>query len=220
MQVCMGSDGTRSIGPRIAQTRLSLEGMSAAQSDAWSDAISLMVGFGPGEVSNLGNTPHLIPPGAELEARKWLESLGIDAANAGACALTCTGSVFHHDADSYPREVFCIVWLSDDTHWDLFFPHTGERVELHYGTAVVFDSAQPHGVVPHGAKTFEELTFEYQTGVFLSLDIPVVGTGVASLLGIELDRDADAPGHTTLNWHRFGEELEPDTGRWAIRRLS
>lgn len=143
--------GTRTISGRVEHALLYLPALDESQIEAWS---SKMGADSPlsGEILALGEVEGaLVPAGAMVAVKEWLASHGVATTGAHERAFACRGAPFHHDAESYPDSGFGVLWLADDTPWDLLFPFLKVRVPLEYGTVVMFDSAQPHAVVTRGS---------------------------------------------------------------------
>jgi hypothetical protein len=152
----------------------------------------------------------------------WTCALGLHdvLASSEVALMACRGARHHHDGAHYGGMAFCNLFLSDDKGLDLHFSGTGQRIPLARGTVVVFDTAQPHGVIDRRSGGFDRADFPAErdcTQVFLTWEFPVEDTGVAQALGISFDIDAS----TAL---RLGEEqvwldgarasVCPATGQW------
>jgi hypothetical protein len=216
MLVDLRKRGTRTISSTVISGRVSLPPLSDAENDKWSEHIG-GVGFTEiGAIANFGEKTELITPVIQRAIDDWLWAQNIRATRRyPAVPLACTGTGFHHDANDYYDQIFCVVWLSEDTPWDVYFPFIDKRIRLEYGAIFVFDSGQPHGVVPHGATKFDFDTFEYQTGVFASQDL-VINRACRSIMGIEKYSRKGQPGRHILERSTFREELDPETGKWSI----
>lgn len=217
---------SRTISNKIIQGHLDLAPLTLEQSDEWSTEIGRMGFMGKGEVANFGTETTLVTAEAQQAINAWLVSQGIHRTprRSPAVPLACTGATFHHDAQSYAEEVFCVVWLSDatDTPWDLYFPFLDVRIPLEYGTTVLFDAAQPHGVVAHGETGFYEDDMEFATGIFLSQDL-FVGRQVRKVMDIKTHSRKGIRGFHQLNKQGFREELDGNTASWSmvnVRRKS
>lgn len=217
---------SRTISSKIIQGHLQLPPITPELSDEWSTHIGLMGFMGKGEVANLGVETNLVTAEAQQAIDAWLAAQGIRCTprRGPAVPLACTGATFHHDALSYAEEVFCVVWLSDekDTPWDLYFPFLDVRIPLKYGTTVLFDAAQPHGVVAHGETGFYEDDLEFATGIFLSQDL-FVGRQVRKVMDIKTHSRKGVRGFHQLNKQGFREELDGNTASWSmvnVRRKS
>ena len=194
--------------------------MDAAHNDAWSEALGGECP-GEGEVFSLGSFQAGLAPAGALEAVKcWLGTQGIGVCGAHELAYACRGAPFHHDGESFSDRGFCVVWLSDDTRWDLVFPFAGERVALDYGTMVIFDPAQPHGVVRRGAERFDFGDFQDEPlGVFASVDFKL-GAKERRLLGVRKLSRRGCAGKVLLKRGITSEDLDEETGVWCVRSLS
>jgi hypothetical protein len=116
---------------------------------------------------------------------------------------------------------FCNLFLSEDRGLDLHFPATGHRIPLARGTAVIFDTGQPHAVIARRSGGFDVADFPADrdcTQVFLTWELPVENADVGRALQIDFDID---PATALLlgdeqvwqNGERAG--VCPDSGRWC-----
>jgi hypothetical protein len=125
-------------------------------------------------------------------AEDWTCTLGLhDVLRDSEIALmACRGARYHHDAEQYGDSAFCNLFLSEDKGLDLHFPGIGLRIPLGNGTAVVFDTAQPHAVIPRGAGDGDGFhASDFPPGldcsqVFLTWELPIDNARVARALGI------------------------------------
>lgn len=126
----------------------------------------------------------------------WTCALGLaDVLAASSVALmACRGARYHHDGGHYGAAAFCNLFLGEDQGQDLHFPLTGHRIALRRGTAVVFDTGQPHAVIRRGGSGFDAADFTPArdcTQFFLTWELPVEDAQVARALGVAFDT---APG--------------------------
>lgn len=152
----------------------------------------------------------------------WTSALGLPAVlGSGEIALmACRGARYHHDAMQYGGAAFCNLFLSEDKGLDLHFPSVGHRIPLTRGTAVIFDTGQPHGVVRRGSSTFDAADFapgQDCSQIFLTWELPIEDAHVARALNVAFDV---APS-TSLQLDAEQVWLDdvrvvvcPDTGRW------
>lgn len=125
----------------------------------------------------------------------WTRALGLSdvLASSEVALMACRGAKYHHDAVQYGGAAFCNLFLSDDKGLDLLFPQAGLRIPLARGTAVVFDTGQPHTVVRRGRSGFDAADFADGvdgTVVFLSWELPIEHEHVSRMLGVVFDREA------------------------------
>ncbi|MDB5939090.1 MAG: hypothetical protein JWP77_1454 [Polaromonas sp.] len=152
----------------------------------------------------------------------WTRTLGLPEllASCDVALMACRGAKYHHDGAQYGAAAFCNLFLGEDRGQDLHFPGTGHRIPLVRGTAVIFDTGQPHGVIARGSGGFGAGDFPADRDcmqVFLTWELPVEDAHVASALRIAFDIDPS----TAL---RLEEEqvwrngalasVCPDSGRW------
>jgi hypothetical protein len=124
----------------------------------------------------------------------WTHSLGlVDVlAESDIALMACRGARYHHDAEQYGSAAFCNLFLTDDKGLDLHFPHAGYRIPLTRGTAVIFDTGQPHAVIPRARKAFNVADFAPQLDydqIFLTWELPIENEHVARALNIRFDTD-------------------------------
>lgn len=155
---------------------------------------------------------------------QWTASLGLGdvLATSDVALMACRGARYHHDGAQYGGSVFCNLFVSDDRGLDLHFPATGLRVPLCRGTAVLFDTGQPHAVILRGSASFVSVDFPANQDlaqVFLTWELPVENAHVAHALATTFDIDP----LTALSikeeqiW-RSGARAHvcPNSGQWQI----
>lgn len=125
----------------------------------------------------------------------WMQTQGLaDLLDPTDLALMACRSVhYHYDAEQYAGSVFCNLFLSEDKGLDLHYPALDIRIPLRHGTVVIFDTAQPHAVIPRGSSGFNAADFAPDqdcTQVFLTWELPVENAQIATALNIDLDVDA------------------------------
>lgn len=121
----------------------------------------------------------------------WLRTLGLAEvlASSEMALMACRGARYHHDAEHYGGAVFCNLFVSEDKGLDVHFPGTGQRLPLVRGTALVFDTAQPHAVIRRDSEGFDAAHFAEGidcTQLFLTWELPVEDATVQRAMGIEL----------------------------------
>ena len=125
----------------------------------------------------------------------WTRALSLAEvlASSEIALMACRGARYHHDAEQYGGSAFCNLFLSEDKGLDLHFPDIGLRIPLTRGTAVVFDTAQPHAVIPRSATDshgFHASDFPPEldcSQVFLTWELPIDNVDVAQALGISFE---------------------------------
>lgn len=138
-----------------------------------------------------------------LEAMaEWTNSLGLSHLLAASelALMTCRGAKYHHDGEQYGSSAFCNLFLSEDKGLDLHFPLTGKRIALTRGTAVIFDTCQPHAVIKRNNRRFDTADFpanQDNTLLFLSWEIDIENSQVAHALQISFDTNSS----TALTLH-------------------
>jgi hypothetical protein len=156
----------------------------------------------------------------------WMRMQGMtDVLTASDMALmACRGARYHHDGVQYGGSAFCNLFLSEDRGLDLHFATTGHRIPLTRGTAVIFDTCQPHAVVPRGSSVFDAARFPSGlncTQVFLTWELPMEQACVAGRLEVAFDtRNAIAsPPKEEQVWLNGAEAVVcADSGRWRLAR--
>jgi hypothetical protein len=154
-------------------------------------------------------------------ASGWTHALGLPSMldDSDTTLMACRGARYHHDAGQYGSAAFCNLFLSEDRGLDLHFPFTGRRIPLTRGTAVIFDTGQPHGVIQRGSSGFNPADFSSDHDylqIFLTWELPIEDVHVGHALQIAFDvapsaQSADA-GQVRLNDTLV--EVCPNSGRW------
>jgi hypothetical protein len=152
----------------------------------------------------------------------WTGALGLPAvlADSPMALMACRGAKHHHDGEQYGGAAFCNLFLSEDKGLDLHFPSTGQRIPLKRGTAVIFDTAQPHGVVQRGSDRFSPADFAPDqdfTQIFLTWELPIEEANIGNALKIVLD--VDRPTSLQLKEEQVWlngapAAVCPESGRW------
>ncbi len=228
VEICNGARGAfRTISTKVAWVQLNVRKLSDRQIEAWSESASVAGVLAPGEVNLLPFAKSMIPSTLIGQIRKWLDSQGvhdrknIDGAGANPSLLTCLGASFHSDALSYSDSIFVVAWLEDDAQWDLYFPQTKDRVELRFGTTIVFDSCLPHGVVKRGQTIYNYNDFSGNDSIagMVSFDLDVKNESVSKFMGIDfmhLDQVPCSKITQRLDSDRFIHEIDTITGEWTV----
>jgi hypothetical protein len=103
----------------------------------------------------------------------------------------------------------------------LHFPFTGQRIPLTRGTAVVFDTGQPHAVIERGSQGFDAADFAPErdcTQLFLTWELPIENAAVAQALQIQFDTSPAAALRLEEEQVQVNDQpgtLCPATGRWC-----
>lgn len=192
----------------------------------WKREITLRLGLEPGDVEPL--------PLARARARwpdyrscvqamaDWTRTLGLQEvlASSDVALMACRGAKYHHDGTRYGGAAFCNLFLSEDSGLDLHFPATGLRIPLTRGTAVIFDTGQPHAVIDRRRRSFDVSDFPpdpERTQIFLSWELPIEHVAVGHALQIAFD--IDPAGSSQLQdeqvWlNGAPARVCPQTGQW------
>lgn len=218
---------SRGISGAVPAGRLDVPAPPARVLADWDREISTRLCLEPGDVEQmpLARTQARWPAhGLCLQAmRAWTRALGLEEkalADADIALMACRGARYHHDAGQYGGAAFCNLFLSEDKGLDVLFPGTGLRIPLARGTAMIFDTGQPHGVVPRGRDEFHESDFasgQDFSQLFLTWELPIEAASVARMLGIAFD--IDVPGARQLDEEQVRLDgarvaVDPESGRW------
>jgi hypothetical protein len=122
----------------------------------------------------------------------WTYALGLSnvLTSSDVALMACRGARYHHDGAQYGSAAFCNLFLSEDKGLDLHFPSTGHRIPLTHGTAVIFDTGQPHGVIQRRSDSFSVTDFTPDRGcvqIFLTWELPIEDAHVAQALEVVFD---------------------------------
>jgi len=218
---------SRGVGAALAFATLDIPEAPAAMAADWQREILQRLGLEPGDVEPmpLART-RMRWPGLRrcLQAtEEWSAGRFAPDGLLDACEpalMACRGARYHFDAEHYGAAAFCNLFLSEDKGLDLHFPAIGRRIPLCRGTAVLFDTAQPHAVIARHASGFEMSDFASgrdDTQVFLSWELPIEHAGVAAALGVDFDVDALEASRLHEEQVRLGGRRvrpHPATGAW------
>jgi len=124
----------------------------------------------------------------------WTGTLGLsDVLAASDIALmACRGARYHHDGEQYGGAAFCNLFVSEDKGLDVHFPSLDLRIPLDRGTVLLFDTCQPHGVIPRDASGFDVSDFPPDrdlTQLFLTWELPIEDARIAQTLKVDFDID-------------------------------
>ena len=152
----------------------------------------------------------------------WTRTLGLPdvLASCDVALMACRGAQYHHDAAHYGAAAFCNLFLSEDCGLDLHFPSTGHRIPLARGTAVVFDTGQPHGVIARRSSGFEAADFPADqdcTQVFLTWELSIEDANLGRALRIAFDIDPSTAlllGEEQVWRNGARASVCPDSGLW------
>jgi hypothetical protein len=134
--------------------------------------------------------------------------------------MICRGARYHHDAVQYGGSAFCNLFVSEDKGLDVHFPVINRRIPLTRGTVLIFDTAQPHGVIQRHGGGFNAGDFppgQDFTQLFLTWELPIEEAGVCRALRLAFDTaPADAlQGDVEQVWlNGTRAEVSPESGRW------
>lgn len=225
-----GGDGARrrSVGGVVLSAALDIPAPPARLVADWERDVVHHLALAAGDVESL--------PLARARARwpalrqcvdvlaAWARSLGLQEALATAdmALMACRGARYHHDAAQYSRTAFCNLFLSDDKGLDVHFPAAGRRMALARGTAMLFDTGQPHAVIVRGDGGFDATRFMRDqdcTQVFLSWELPLDDERVAKALGVAFNVSPGAGLQVNAGQLQLdGAQVDvcPVSGRWCV----
>jgi len=193
----------------------------------WEREVSSRLGLEPGDVEAL--------PLARARARwpdykhcvqavaDWMRMLGLPdvLASSDVALMACRGARYHHDGAQYGGAAFCNLFVSEDKGLDVHFPGTGHRIPLARGTALIFDTGQPHAVICRGdSGGFDADDFgpgQDCTQLFLTWELPIEDAHVARALSIAFDVDpaVSARLNDEQVWvNGTPASVCPQSGRW------
>jgi hypothetical protein len=157
-------------------------------------------------------------------ASDWTSALGLPAllASSDVALMVCRGARYHHDGAQYGGAAFCNLFLSEDKGLDVHFPAVGRRIPLTRGTMMIFDTAQPHGVIRRGSSGFNAAEFtpdQDLVQLFLTWELPIEEAHVARALKVDFDI-APLPDSLQLDDEQVllnGARVVvcPESGRWC-----
>lgn len=153
----------------------------------------------------------------------WTRTLGLPEvlASSDVALMACRGAKYHHDGAQYGGAAFCNLFMSEDKGLDLHFPSTGCRIPLTRGTAVIFDTGQPHGVIQRGSSGFNVADFAHEqdcTQIFLTWELPIEDAHVGDALEVtfDVDRSTSLQLDEEQVWLNGAQAIVcPESGRWC-----
>jgi hypothetical protein len=217
---------SRSVSALVLSATLPVPATPARLLADWQRDISDRLGLEPGDVEPLPLArARMRWPDYHLcvqAVAHWTRSCGFQdvLTTSDVALMACRGARYHHDGALYGGMAFCNLFLTEDRGLDLHFPCTGQRIPLVRGTAVVFDTAQPHAVIARHSAGFESADFppaQDLTQVFLSWELPLEEPSVAQALQVRLDTDpatARLLDEEQVWLHGAPARLCPQTGHW------
>jgi hypothetical protein len=152
----------------------------------------------------------------------WTCALGLPTvlASSDVALMACRGAKYHHDGAQYGGAAFCNLFLSEDRGLDLHFPSTGHRIPLTRGTAVIFDTGQPHGVIQRRSGSFNVADFAPDQDciqIFLTWELPIEDAHVGQALKVVFDiaRSTSLQLDEEQVWlNGAPAAVCPESGRW------
>lgn len=215
---------SRSVSEVVLTGTVEIPALPARLVADWERELSSRPGLEPGDVDLLPlararmrwpDYRHCVQAAAD-----WVRASGLGdlLADSDIALMACRGARYHHDGVQYGGSAFCNLFLSDDQGLDLHFPGARHRIPLVRGTVVVFDTGQPHAVVPRGRSDFDASDFAAGrdgTQVFLTWELPIEAAAVVRVLRIDIDPSTSlqfADEQVRLNGARV--EVCPESGRW------
>lgn len=218
---------SRGVSGRLLAGNLAVPAPPARVRADWEREIRTRLCLEPGDVEQMP-LPRTRARWPELRLceeamRDWTRALGLGdvLADSDMALMACRGARYHHDGGQYGGAAFCNLFLCEDKGLDVHFPGTGDRIALTPGAAMIFDTCQPHAVIPRDATGFDEADFASdpdRTLLFLSWELPIEDARVARALGIEFDVDPAAASRLDeeqlwADGARVG--VDPASGQWV-----
>ena len=223
-----GSIRSRSVSDVVLSCTVDVPALPSRLTVDWEREIALGLQLEPGDVEAL--------PLARARMRwpdfrqcvkavsDWTREPGLSGVLAACDAdlMACRGARYHHDAAQYGAAAFCNLFLSEDKGLDLHFPMSRQRIPLTRGTAVIFDTGQPHAVVQRGSCNFQVADFPPGSNcslVFLTWELSIENADVASALRIDFDSDpltASLLDQEQLRLDGAKVSLCPESGQWRV----
>ena len=189
---------SRSVSDIVLSSTVDVPAPPARLIADWEKEISLRLGLEPGDVEVLplarARTRWPDYKRCVQAAADWTRTLGLQdvLASSDVALMACRGARYHHDGAQYGGSAFCNLFLSEDKGLDLHFAATGHRIPLSRGTVVIFDTGQPHAVIPRGSSGFKGADFPPGrdcTQIFLTWELPIENAAVAQALRVAFDID-------------------------------
>lgn len=190
------SHRSRSVGTRVLTDLVDLPAPPLKVVADWQRDIEEQLGLEPGDVETLplARTRMRWPDLKHCMAAtaQWAQSQGLEEALAQSdpTLMACRGARYHHDAVQYGAAAFCNLFLSEDLGLDLHFPALQLLIPLRRGLVVLFDTGQPHAVIPRDRTVFDTADFPPQRDcnqVFLTWEMPMDNASVAKAMGVDFD---------------------------------
>lgn len=153
----------------------------------------------------------------------WTDRIGLPdvLASSDIALMACRGARYHHDGVQYGDMAFCNLFLSEAEGLDLHLPIAGVRIPLVRGTVVVFDTGQPHAVIPRGSSRFDAADFsrgQHDAQIFLTWELPVDNRHVSQALQLVFDIDTSTAQHLNAQQvllHGRAVSVCPESGGWC-----
>ncbi len=192
---------SRGVGDRVLAATLDVPPPPARLVADWQRDVDEQLGLEPGDVEPL-SLPRARTRWPDYRRcvqamADWSASLGLRGLlqDSELALMACRGARVHHDGEQYGHAAFCNLFLGEDRGLDLHFPAIDLRIPLVRGSAVIFDTGQPHAVIDRARGSFDPADFDAsrdRTLVFLSWELPIAHAALAEALGVVFDVDPAA----------------------------
>lgn len=226
---CNDTIRSRSVGGVVLSDTVDIPTLPARLVADWERDIQLHLELEPGDVEALPlarartRWPDYLRCVQAVHDCIFTLGLTCDLATSDLALMVCRGAHYHHDGNQYGGSAFCNLFLSEDRGLDLHFPLTDQRIALSRGTVVIFDTCQPHAVVPRNGMCFDSADFPNGldcTQAFLTWELPIEDSSIAQALQISFDTDPSTASQLADGqmW-RNGKQacVCPHSGRWIER---
>jgi hypothetical protein len=218
---------SRRVSDMVLTSTVDVPALPARLLADWEREISSRLVLEPGDVEEmpLARTRMRWPDYARSvrALSDWTSALGLPEvlASSDVALMACRGAKYHHDGAQYGGAAFCNLFLSEDKGLDLHFPYSGHRIPLTRGTAVIFDTGQPHGVIQRSSSQFDVADFapdQDRVQIFLTWELPIEDAQVGHALKIAFDVTPSSllqPDAEQVWLNGEPAIVCPDSGRWC-----
>ncbi|WP_144113249.1 hypothetical protein [Paraburkholderia sp. BCC1886] len=150
----------------------------------------------------------------------WTAALGLPGllAQSDVALMVCRGARYHHDGEQYGGAAFCNLFLSEDKGLDVHFALANRRMALKRGTAMIFDTCQPHAVIRREAEGFDAAGFPPDhdlVQIFLTWELSLEDARLVRALQLDFDvADTQTVEQEQVRLNGRPVTVCPGSGRW------